>query len=64
MSSVDVEEGKSRTSYLAPELQQEVVAHCLQTAEFIYLKPNALQSKLSWENKVNVSIILVPQTLH
>ncbi|KAK2103157.1 hypothetical protein P7K49_017013 [Saguinus oedipus] len=38
-------------STIAPELQQEVVAHCLQTAEFIYLKPNALQSKLSWENK-------------
>lgn len=59
MSSVDVEEGKSHASYLAPELQQEVVAHCPQTAaEFMYLKPYALQLKLSWGNKMSVKTIL------
>lgn len=48
MSSVDLVGGESHGSYLAPELRQEVVTHCLQTAEeFIYLKPNALQLKLS-----------------
>lgn len=49
MTSVDIEEGEiSHASCLAPEPQQEVVAHCLQTVkECIYLKPNALQLKLS-----------------
>lgn len=64
VSSVDVEEGKSHASYSAPEHLQEVVAHCLQTAEFIYLKPNASELKLSWENKrsVNTTVWKVPQT--
>lgn len=50
---------------LSPRTPQEVVSHCLQTAgKLVYLKPNALHLKLSWEKKVNVNTILVKKVPH
>lgn len=60
--------GEIHASYLAPEPDRKWYHTAFKLQKnLIYLKPNALHLKLSWEKKVNVNTILVkkvPDILH